>query len=70
MKKKPALFLTVPLPEAYRYIYVYTYLYVIYTLIYIKCSGEIPVPECDLFEKLMAYYVQNVLFLPKVKSAF
>lgn len=46
---------------------------VIYTLIYIRLlyRGKIPVfiPECDLFEKLMAYYMQNALVLLRVESA-
>lgn len=46
---------------------------VIYTLIYIRLlyRGKIPgfIPECDLFEKLMAYYMQNALVLLRVESA-
>lgn len=53
--------------------HVCVYINIIYTLIYIKLlySRKIPVfiPECDLFEKLMAYYMQSALILPRMKSA-
>lgn len=69
VKKKPSLFVrALLLLEAN----VYVYINVIYTLIYVKlsCSRKIPgfIPECDLFEKLMAH-MQNSLILLRVKSA-
>lgn len=52
--------------------HVCVYINVIYTLIHKKlsCSRKIPgfIPECDLFEKLMAH-MQNALILLRMKSA-
>lgn len=53
--------------------HVCVYINEMYTLLYIKLSysRKIPafIPECDLFEKLMAYSMQNALILLRMKSA-
>lgn len=70
--RKSHHYLSVHIPS-WKQMHVCVYIKVIYTLINIKLlySRKIPVfiPERDLFEKLMAYYMQNSLILLRMKSA-